>query len=282
MMSVLPAVPTPDFCTSRPPIMPSFGFTMFAVAGAVAAAGPIVIHLLNRRRFRVISWAAMDFLREAVKRNRRILKLRDILLLVLRTAAVLLFGLALARPYFAGSNTVAAESGQPLHAILLVDNSMSMGYHSEGQTQTLLEEAKTTAKKMIEDLPDGSRVSIIPLCGGGSFSRDAYRTKKDATDALDRIELTDRATTAARAIDLSEGSDAASGRRSRRKTNCPAQRRAARELEGRVARGASDGIAGIAGRRSVGSESRKHVDLRVPPARRTWPMFPRRPASSRS
>ena len=72
--------------------------------------GPIVIHLLNRRRFRVISWAAMDFLREAVKRNRRILKLRDILLLILRTAAVLLFGLALARPYFATAGGGQVES----------------------------------------------------------------------------------------------------------------------------------------------------------------------------
>ena len=85
---------------------------MFAAAGAVAAAGPIVIHLLNRRRFRVISWAAMDFLREAVKRNRRILKLRDILLLILRTAAVLLFGLALARPYFASAGVVAGVLGK--------------------------------------------------------------------------------------------------------------------------------------------------------------------------
>ena len=93
--------------------MPSFlpGYAMFALAGAVAAAGPVVIHLLNRRRFRVVSWAAMDFLREAVKRNRRILKLRDILLLILRTAAVLLFGLALARPYFASSGSGQAESG---------------------------------------------------------------------------------------------------------------------------------------------------------------------------
>ncbi len=177
---------------------------MFAVAGAVAAAGPIVIHLLNRRRFRVVSWAAMDFLREAIKRNRRILKLRDILLLILRTAAVLLFGLALARPYFAASSTLAAQSGQPLHAVLLVDNSMSMGYRGEGQTQTLLDDAKTTAKKLVEDLPDGSRVSVIPLCGGGSFSRDAYRTKKDAADAVDKIDLTDRAATTARAIDLAK------------------------------------------------------------------------------
>ena len=58
---------------------------MFALAGAIAAAGPLVIHLLNRRRYRVVHWAAMDFLREAMNRNRKILQLRDILLLVLRT-----------------------------------------------------------------------------------------------------------------------------------------------------------------------------------------------------
>ena len=158
--------------------MPSFlpGYAIFALAGAVAAIGPIVIHLLNRRRFRVISWAAMDFLREAVKRNRRILKLRDILLLILRTAAVLLFGLALARPYFASAGGGQVNPGQSVHAILLVDNSMSMGYRQAGQT--VLDEAKSKARELIEALPDGSRFTVLPLCGGGPFSRDAYRTKQ--------------------------------------------------------------------------------------------------------
>ena len=178
------------------------GFAIFAVAGAVAAAGPVVIHLLNRRRFRVISWAAMDFLREAVKRNRRILKLRDILLLILRTAAVLLFGLALARPYFASSGGAQSGPGQAIHAILLVDNSMSMGYRQAGRT--VLEDAKAKGRELIDALPDGSRISILPACGGGSFSRDAYRTKKDAVEALDKIEVTDRSMTTARAIDLAK------------------------------------------------------------------------------
>ena len=35
---------------------------MFAVAGAACAAGPIVIHLLNRRRYDVVHWGAMQFL----------------------------------------------------------------------------------------------------------------------------------------------------------------------------------------------------------------------------
>jgi hypothetical protein len=184
--------------------MPSFlpGYAIFALAGAVAATGPIVIHLLNRRRFRVVSWAAMDFLREAVKRNRRILKLRDILLLILRTAAVLLFGLALARPYFSTAGGAQVNLGQPVHAILLIDNSMSMGYRQAGQT--VLDEAKSKARELIEALPDGSRFTVIPLCGGGPFSRDAYRTKKDAVEAVDRIEVTDRAMTNARALDLAK------------------------------------------------------------------------------
>lgn len=182
--------------------MPSFlpGFGIFAAAGAVAAAGPVLIHLLNRRRFRVVHWAAMDFLREALKRNRKILQLRDIALLVLRTAAILLFGMALAHPYFAGAGPGQIDPNAPVHAILIIDNSMSMAYRQG--TGTLLDKAKLRARDLIEALPEGSRVTVLPLCGGAVFSRDAFRTKKDAEKALSRIVVVDRAGTAARAADL--------------------------------------------------------------------------------
>ena len=54
----------------------------FAIAGLIAASGPIIIHLLNRRRFRVVDWAAMDFLRQAMQRSRRAVQLRELLVLV--------------------------------------------------------------------------------------------------------------------------------------------------------------------------------------------------------
>ena len=56
-----------------------------------AVAGPTLIHLLNRRRYRTQQWAAMQFLREAVKRNRRAIQIRDFILLAIRTLVVLLF-----------------------------------------------------------------------------------------------------------------------------------------------------------------------------------------------
>ena len=67
----------------------SFFAPLFAVAGLVLAAGPVLIHLLNRRRFRVVNWAAMDFLKEAMQRQRRILRLRDFFLLLLIAGMVL-------------------------------------------------------------------------------------------------------------------------------------------------------------------------------------------------
>lgn len=73
----------------------------FAIAGLLLAAGPVAIHLLHRQRYRVVDWAAMDFLRHAVRRSRRWLRLRDLVLMALRTLCVVLFGLAMARPFLA-------------------------------------------------------------------------------------------------------------------------------------------------------------------------------------
>jgi aerotolerance regulator-like protein/VWA domain-containing protein len=180
--------------------MPSFFAGAFAIAGAMAAAAPVAIHLLNRRRFRVVEWAAMDFLREAVQRSRRMLQLRDLLLLALRTACVLLFGLAMARPYFSLSGT-AAGLGQPVHAVLVVDNSLSMAY--QRLDGTVLDEAKAKARDFIERLPAGSQISLVPLCSSpAEFSWDPYRTKEDALEALQAIRTVDREGSAALAVDL--------------------------------------------------------------------------------
>src|SRR5579872_226170 len=179
--------------------MPSFVAGSFAVAGVLAAAAPLVIHLLNRRRRRVVPWAAMDLLREALVRNRRILQLRDLALLALRTLCVLLFALALARPIFS-SRAATDDPNQPVHAVLLVDNSLSMGY--QRLSGTLLDEAKSRLGEYLERLPPGSRISVVPLCGSSqAYTSDVYRTTSDAREALDRIEVVDRTASFTAAVD---------------------------------------------------------------------------------
>ena len=61
---------------------------------------PIIIYLINRQRYRRRPWAAMEFLLRAMKRHQRRLRLENLLLLLIRTLAVLLFVFAMARPSF--------------------------------------------------------------------------------------------------------------------------------------------------------------------------------------
>ena len=183
-------------------LMPSFLAGGFAIAGLVLASAPLIIHLLNRRRYKVVEWAAMDFLQHAIRRNRRILHLRDLLLLLLRTAIVLLFGLALAQPFFSIGRS-EFDGRQPLHAILLFDNSRSMDFVSlEG---SLLDRAKAKAAQFIKRLPDGSMISVIPVCGSRhAISPDPYASKQHALDAIRRIEAVDRIASFAETLNVAE------------------------------------------------------------------------------
>jgi hypothetical protein len=190
----------------------SFLATGFLVA-LVAAAGPLIIHLLNRRRHRTVQWAAMEFLREAIRRNKRIVEFRDVLLLLLRTAAVILFVLAMARPYWKSDKT--DFRGQPIHAVLLVDNSLSMGYMQ--LDQTLLDKAREKAAEYVRSLPAGSDVSIVPLASGSEWHvENVYATKQDALNALDTINLADRPSSASRGAELAQTAKGASSIQTKR------------------------------------------------------------------
>src|SRR5207302_6450627 len=104
----------------------AFGFVTpaFALAGLLLASVPIIIHILNRRRYRIINWAAMDFLLRAMKKNRRRLRFEQWLLLAVRCCVLGLLGLALARPLACNPSSLAgiAASKSGLHVIIL-DNS---------------------------------------------------------------------------------------------------------------------------------------------------------------
>src|SRR3954462_8101020 len=99
----------------------------FAVAGTVLASIPIIIHILNRRRFKTVRWAAMEYLLQAMRKNRRKLKFEQLLLLAIRCSLLLLMGIALARPLACDGSSMAGITGKrtALH-VFVIDNSYSM------------------------------------------------------------------------------------------------------------------------------------------------------------
>ena len=63
---------------------------------------PVAIHLFNRLRHRSMPWAAMMFLRTATRKSTRFARLRQFLILMFRTLAVLGLILAISRPLSGG------------------------------------------------------------------------------------------------------------------------------------------------------------------------------------
>jgi hypothetical protein len=94
---------------------------------------PIVIHLLNRRRFRRVEWAPMRHLRLTIRRNRRRIQIEQLLLLLMRIALPVLLFLFLARPVLnpTGLEGWIGGSGRSSQ-VVLIDDSLSMGYALSG------------------------------------------------------------------------------------------------------------------------------------------------------
>jgi hypothetical protein len=99
--------------------------------GTLLGAIPIIIHLLNRRRFRTVEWSPMRHLKLTIRRNRRRIQIEELLLLLVRIALPVLLFLLLARPVL---NPTGLEKwlmgGGRTSQIVLVDDSLSMGYAS--------------------------------------------------------------------------------------------------------------------------------------------------------
>ncbi len=147
----------------------AFGFLAPALmaAGAGAVSIPIVIHLLNKRRFRVIVWAAMDFLLAAQRRNARRLKMHRWLLLAVRCLALLLIAAGMARLVIDANVFAGALGGQRV-VVVVWDDSYSMGFQKPGEASAF-DKSKKLLGAWLEsgDVGAGDKVMLIRGSRGG-------------------------------------------------------------------------------------------------------------------
>lgn len=100
-------------------------FNPLMLIGLVAAAIPILLHLLNLRKLRTIEFSTLRFLQELQRSHVRRLKLQQWLLLVLRTLLVVFAVLAFARPVLPTSLPVLGTQVRS-SVVIVLDNSPSM------------------------------------------------------------------------------------------------------------------------------------------------------------
>lgn len=101
--------------------------------GLIAGAIPIIIHLLTRQKAKTIFFSSLRFLKKLENQQIKRIRLKQILLLILRTLIILLLVLAFARPTLRGSFFAGIGSSAKTSAVIILDNSLSLGLRTRGQ-----------------------------------------------------------------------------------------------------------------------------------------------------
>lgn len=126
------------------------------------AAIPIIIHLVNQRRFQTVPWAAMRFLLEATKMSSGYTKLRQWLILAMRTLALLALVMFTARPLTSGLLALLGGDANRV-AIVILDRSPSMEETPTGTNATKLQQGIDQLGETFKTLRIQRIVQIDPL-----------------------------------------------------------------------------------------------------------------------
>ncbi len=175
------------------------GMLFFAAFGSI----PVIIHLLNRQKYKRVAWAAMAFLLAAIKRTHHRLRLENLLLLLARVLVMILLAFALAQPLLEG-NPLDALTASDTHLVLALDNSYSMGLTRAGKP-TPFETARNLSGQLLAslDASRGDKVSLILMSDSpeaviAEASMQIDFARKKVVD----LELSDNGTSAFKTLEL--------------------------------------------------------------------------------
>ncbi|MBN2580258.1 MAG: BatA and WFA domain-containing protein [Pirellulales bacterium] len=153
------------------------------LAGTALIAVPIVLHLIMRRKPQWFEFPALRFLQRRHDANRRQLRLRHLLLLLLRALAILLLAWALARPSVQFGGSFGSQEA-PVAAALVFDTAPRMEYRHENQTR--LQAAQDLGLWLIAQLPRESEIAVLDTrSGGGVMQVDRGAARR----SIDRLEI---------------------------------------------------------------------------------------------
>lgn len=153
--------------------------------GLAALAIPVIIHLLNFRRYKRVAFSHVAFLQQVERQTRSTQRLKHLLVLLARLIAVAGLVLAFAQPFTpppAGLN----QGGKNGAAIsLFIDNSLSM--QAEGERGPLLQTARDKAATIIEQYGETDRFHVFTQDFAGRDQR--LLTREQALERVGEIGI---------------------------------------------------------------------------------------------
>ncbi len=168
--------------------------------GLFAASLPVLIHLFTRQKTRTIPFSTLEFLKELEQKQIRRIRLRQILLLILRTLIIILIILAFARPTLRQTSPTAAHANAQSSLALVLDNSFSMT--SSDGNETLFEKAKTQAQSILDLIKSGDEAFVCTTTDTtDELWRQSFHDAERLHSFINEINISESATNITASID---------------------------------------------------------------------------------
>jgi hypothetical protein len=129
--------------------------------GMLGASIPIIIHMTNRTRAKRTPFAALDFLLLSDKRLARKLKLKQLLVLALRTLLLAAIPFALSKPYIDHPQEGTVNVASPGSVVIIIDNTLSM--QALEKDESLFERGMQRAQALVERAGPQTNLAIITV-----------------------------------------------------------------------------------------------------------------------
>ena len=156
------------------------------LAGTLLALVPLAIHLLNRQRYKPMPWAAMRFVLAAYRKTRRRAQLENLILLLLRMAAVALLALAIARPFVGDRSPLAALAQSRRDVAIVIDASASTAYRAD--VKSSFERIVERAREIVLELDAGRDDRVRVIVASARPRLVAWRRPDEALSMLGTLQ----------------------------------------------------------------------------------------------
>jgi hypothetical protein len=172
--------------------------TPLFLAGLSALAIPVLVHLIQREKKRVVEFPSLMFVRRIPYQSVRRRRIRHWGLLALRLAAIALIVAAFARPFWPQGASVTATAAGAREVVILLDHSASMGYGDHWQR------AQDAARTVVRALGAGDRATLVLFAKNAEEAMRATPDKVRLEGAVSTAKVTSGATRYGPAIKLGE------------------------------------------------------------------------------
>ena len=153
--------------------------------GLAAAAIPLIIHLFNFRRPRRVDFSSLAFLNELKKSTMQRVRVKQWLLLALRTLAIASLVVAFARPTMTGPLAGRLGGSGRTTMALIVDRSPSMTLRDG--SGAYIDQLQTLVEALLEDVESGDEILLVPVPADGQTPA-FHQNAASALAALEDLE----------------------------------------------------------------------------------------------